>query len=76
LKYKNKLIALLILVSILRLLYVIHTPFDLSPDEAHYWEWSRRPGLSYYSKGPLVAWIIASFNDQNVHTRLRQSIGA
>ncbi len=34
-------------------------PLDLSGDEAHYWEWARRPDLSYYSKGPLVAYIIA-----------------
>jgi len=26
--------------------------------EAHYWEWSRRPDLSYYSKGPLIAYLI------------------
>lgn len=33
-------------------------PLDLSPDEAHYWQWSRRLDWSYYSKGPLVAWLI------------------
>ena len=33
-------------------------PIDLSGDEAHYWEWSRRLDLSYYSKGPLVAYLI------------------
>jgi 4-amino-4-deoxy-L-arabinose transferase-like glycosyltransferase len=33
-------------------------PLDLSPDEAHYWHWSRHLGWSYYSKGPLVAWLI------------------
>ncbi len=33
--------------------------FDLSPLEAHYWEWSRRLDLSYYSKPPMVAYIIA-----------------
>src|SRR5262245_20219179 len=31
---------------------------DLSPDEAHYWDWSRNLDWSYYSKGPLVAWLI------------------
>lgn len=31
---------------------------DLAPDEAHYWDWSRHPDWSYYSKGPLVAWLI------------------
>jgi hypothetical protein len=33
---------------------------DLSPDEAFYWEWSRRLDLSYYEKGPLIAYIIAA----------------
>lgn len=33
-------------------------PFDLAPDEAHYWHWSRALDWSYYSKGPLVAWLI------------------
>lgn len=33
-------------------------PLDLSPDEAHYWHWSRNLDWSYYSKGPLVAWLI------------------
>jgi Dolichyl-phosphate-mannose-protein mannosyltransferase len=31
---------------------------DLAPDEAHYWDWSRHLDFSYYSKGPLVAWLI------------------
>ncbi|MBA4067702.1 MAG: hypothetical protein C0501_29155 [Isosphaera sp.] len=33
-------------------------PHDLSPDEAHYWDWSRHLDWSYYSKGPLVAWLV------------------
>jgi hypothetical protein len=33
-------------------------PYDLAPDEAHYWDWSRHLDWSYYSKGPLIAWII------------------
>ena len=39
--------------------YVTHAPLDLSADETHYWEWSQRLDWSYYSKGPLVACIIA-----------------
>src|SRR5262249_52999020 len=39
--------------------YLTHEcPYNLSGDEAHYWDWSRQLGLSYYSKGPLVAYII------------------
>lgn len=33
-------------------------PHDLAPDEAHYWDWSRRPDWGYYSKGPLIAWLM------------------
>ncbi len=32
--------------------------YDLSGDEAQYWVWSLDPALGYYSKPPLVAWII------------------
>jgi 4-amino-4-deoxy-L-arabinose transferase-like glycosyltransferase len=32
---------------------------DLAPDEAYYWTWSNRLGWSYYSKGPMVAYLIA-----------------
>lgn len=41
------------------LLYIWLTPLDLSPDEAYYWDWSRRLAFGYYSKPPMVAWIIA-----------------
>src|SRR3954470_23610369 len=33
-------------------------PVDLSGDEAQYWDWSRHLDLSYYSKGPLIAYLI------------------
>jgi undecaprenyl-diphosphatase len=49
-------------------------PIDLSGDEAHYWEWSRQPDIGYYSKGPLVAWIIrgstAAFGNEMWAVRL------
>lgn len=54
-------LALLLLGAALHLWYLVdNCPLDLSGDEAHYWEWSRRLDLSYYSKGPLVAYIIAA----------------
>ena len=43
------------------LIYIRLTPFDLVPDEAYYWDWSRNLALGYYSKPPMVAWIIALF---------------
>jgi hypothetical protein len=36
----------------------VNCPLDLAPDEAHYWDWSRHLDWSYYSKGPLVAYLI------------------
>ena len=39
--------------------YLTHQcPIDLSGDEAQYWDWSQHLDLSYYSKGPMVAYLI------------------
>src|ERR1700739_722054 len=43
----------------LRLLWLALQPADLFPDEAQYWIWSQQLALGYYSKPPLVAWLIA-----------------
>jgi 4-amino-4-deoxy-L-arabinose transferase-like glycosyltransferase len=51
--------AILLGAAFLRILYLVKfCPLDLAPDEAHYWDWSRHLDWSYYSKGPLVAWLI------------------
>lgn len=51
---------LLLLVTLARLAYLAFLcPYTLAEDEAHYWEWSRRLDLSYYTKGPGIAWTIA-----------------
>jgi len=48
-------------VMVARMVFLVWlSPYELSGDEAHYWEWSRRLDLSYYSKGPGVAWTIAA----------------
>src|SRR3954468_10394226 len=53
------LIALLLLGGVAHVRYLTHDcPLDLSGDEAQYWDWSRNLDLRYYSKGPLVAYII------------------
>ena len=46
-------------VTVFHLWYIASGRIDLVPDEAHYWEWSRRLDWSYYSKGPMVAYLIA-----------------
>ena len=56
--YHRLLLLSLGLLSLFRFYYIFTGPLDLSPDEAHYWEWARRPDWSYYSKGPLIAWLV------------------
>lgn len=51
---------LLLAVTAARIIYLIAMcPIELAGDEAQYWDWSRRLDLSYYSKGPGIAWLIA-----------------
>ncbi|MDA8432401.1 MAG: glycosyltransferase family 39 protein, partial [Nitrospiraceae bacterium] len=57
-QYGKLLLLGVALLSALRVYYILTGPFDLSADEAHYWEWSRRLDWSYYSKGPLIAYLI------------------
>ena len=46
-------------VTALRLVWLAVGHADLYPDEAQYWWWSTHPALGYYSKPPMVAWLIA-----------------
>ena len=50
-------LALALLLA-LRLTSIILTPLNLGPDEAQYWRWSETPAWGYYSKPPMVAWLI------------------
>lgn len=75
-KYKIYFLIFLVFVVSIRILYIWNGPFGLTPDEAHYWEWSRRLDLSYYSKGPAVAYIIAFFTAIFGDTEFGVRIGA
>jgi undecaprenyl-diphosphatase len=52
-------IAGTVLLTAVEALLILYSPLQLAPDEAHYWDWSRRLAASYYSKGPLIAYLIA-----------------
>jgi 4-amino-4-deoxy-L-arabinose transferase-like glycosyltransferase len=47
-------------LTLARLVWLSLGRADLYPDEAQYWLWSLHPALGYYSKPPLVAWLIAA----------------
>ncbi|MCE5194473.1 MAG: glycosyltransferase family 39 protein [Nitrospiraceae bacterium] len=57
--YSTLFISFLAAISLFRIYFISSGIVDLSPDEAQYWEWSRRLDLSYYSKGPMIAYLIA-----------------
>lgn len=49
---------LLLLIAAFRLVALAANATDLFMDEAQYWAWSRDLALGYFSKPPLIAWII------------------
>ncbi len=57
-------------LAALRLLYIHLGPLELSPDEAQYWTWSHALDWSYYSKPPLISWLIAGGTTLVGHTEL------
>ena len=51
----------LIIISALiaaRLIAIGISPLDLSVDEAQYWLWSQNPSAGYFTKPPMIAWVI------------------
>ncbi|MEO1303909.1 MAG: glycosyltransferase family 39 protein [Pseudomonadota bacterium] len=59
---------------ILRLILVLVSPLELYADEAQYWRWGQTLDWGYYSKPPMVAWMIhastALFGDSEWAIRL------
>ncbi|MBL9139165.1 MAG: glycosyltransferase family 39 protein [Verrucomicrobiales bacterium] len=49
---------LLAAVTAVRLVYAAVFPLDLAPDESYYWDWGRRPDWGYFSKPPMVGWLM------------------
>jgi membrane-associated phospholipid phosphatase len=48
----------LALWAFVSLAFVYLNRFGLAEDEAQYWDWSRRLALGYYSKPPMIAYVI------------------
>lgn len=45
-------------LTVARLAALFATPLELYPDEAQYWLWSRTLAFGYFSKPPMIAWLI------------------
>jgi 4-amino-4-deoxy-L-arabinose transferase-like glycosyltransferase len=51
------------IVTGLRLVALRLSVVDLFPDEARYWAWGQTPSFGYFSKPPLIAWVIRIVTD-------------
>jgi 4-amino-4-deoxy-L-arabinose transferase-like glycosyltransferase len=56
--WTRRFIVILAVVTVVRLCYSAIFPLDLAPDESYYWDWGRRPDLGYFSKPPMVGWLM------------------
>jgi hypothetical protein len=67
-------LALVAAITAARLIWLAVQSAGLYPDEAQYWFWAQHPAFGYYSKPPLVAWLIAlttaGFGDSEFAVRL------
>jgi len=46
-------------VVCIRVVYAAVFPLDLAPDESYYWDWGRRLDYGYFSKPPMIGWLMA-----------------
>lgn len=53
-------LALIAGLLLIRLVLVFASPLELYADEAQYWRWGQTLEWGYYSKPPLIAWVIAT----------------
>lgn len=72
-RYQFAAIVLIVFILAYRCLVLMTSGPNLSMDEAQYWYWSTQPDFGYYSKPPVLAWLIAAvtavFGDSEVGVR-------
>lgn len=58
--YLAWLLGLVAVVTLYRLWALQHMGITLYVDEAYYWGWAQDPAWGYYSKPPMIGWLIAA----------------
>lgn len=58
----------LLVLAFLRILFLFLVPFDLSGDEAYYWEWGQHLDLGYFSKPPGIGWLMGFADWLGLHS--------
>ncbi|MCB1226173.1 MAG: glycosyltransferase family 39 protein [Verrucomicrobiales bacterium] len=59
-RWRGRLLRLLMLLVLCRAVYAVYfcQQLDLAGDEAYYWDWGRRPDWGYFSKPPMIGWLM------------------
>lgn len=57
-RYLDVVLIVIGIITAIRVAVLILSPLDLYPDEAQYWWWAQTPDWGYFSKPPVIAWVI------------------
>ena len=52
-------LLVIVVLTLIRTSALAISPLELGVDEAQYWLWSQTPNFGYFTKPPLIAWIIS-----------------
>tara|TARA_R110000868_G_scaffold2384_7_gene17748 strand:- start:26495 stop:28048 length:1554 start_codon:yes stop_codon:yes gene_type:complete len=67
-------LALILALGVARIIALALNPIELYADESQYWVWSRHLDWGYFSKPPVIAWLIhlttTVFGDSDFAVRL------
>jgi 4-amino-4-deoxy-L-arabinose transferase-like glycosyltransferase len=65
-------------VAAFRLLYLVPfiAKFDLVADESYYWDWGRRLDWGYFSKPPMIGWLMGLVGRASGNTEWGIRLGA
>ncbi len=72
--WTRRAVTFILAISALRLGLMIISPLNLHGDEAQYWAWAQDLDWGYFTKPPMIAWVIAAttsvFGDSEWAVRL------
>ncbi len=58
--YHKQVLILILGLTLIRIIGLVISPLNLHGDEAQYWSWSRTFDWGYFSKPPMIAWLIGA----------------
>jgi 4-amino-4-deoxy-L-arabinose transferase-like glycosyltransferase len=74
LSYRQAAALLVGIILVTRVAILFTADYNRNPDEAQYWSWSKDLAFGYFSKPPMIAWLIALttalFGDSEAAIRL------